>query len=61
MEVSFIFTAFSIPALNSVSMAREERIDIPRPDFIPSLIAVEEPRRAAILKELMVFELEALR
>ena len=61
MEIPSIFTAFSIPAFNSVSMARTERMDIPKPDFIPSLIAVDDPSRAAILKELMDLEPEALR
>jgi len=51
MESSFIFNAFSFPLLSSVSRALEERIDMPRPDFIPSLTAVEEPNRATTLKE----------
>ncbi len=51
MESSFIFNAFNFPLLISVSRALEERMDIPRPDFIPSLTAVEEPKRATTFKE----------
>ena len=51
MESSFIFNAFSSLLLSSVSKALEERIDMPRPAFIPSLTAVEEPNRATTLKE----------
>ena len=41
------FKALSSPALTSVSMAMAERMERPRPDLMPSLTAVEEPKRAA--------------
>ena len=51
MKRPLTFKALSTPALSSVSMALEDRIDMPRPDFIPSLTAVEEPKHATALRE----------
>ena len=46
IESPLTFKALRRPALTSVSMALAERMDRPRPDLIPSLTAVEEPKRA---------------
>ncbi len=46
IESPWTLMPFRSPALTSVSMALDERMDRPRPDLIPSLTAVDEPNRA---------------